>query len=370
MSRLLPVALLALGACGDPCDDPGVVCTIAGDGRAGFNGEGLKASKSQLYYPTDVAAEPGTERMFIDDWNNEIIRAIDADGRMVTMVGAEEPGDGDNLHLDRTEEGAPGRTVSLNHPLRLAFAPDGVLMIAAWHNHKLRSWDPVSDRVRIVVADSDPDQGTGANAGFEGDGGPAEDALVWFPSSVTYDDDGTYYFVDQKNGRIRHVDNEGIINTVAGGGGYDFLDGSLATAAFRFPDDPTIGQPKPGGALVSDGNGLLFVADTYNNAIRRVDLAADEVTTLSTEVTTPVDVELGPDGRLYVAEVLGHVVSAIDLATGAREVVAGTGTSGPGLDEVDATGSALDHPYGIGFGPDGALWIADTYNSKIRRIAP
>ncbi len=370
MSRVLPMlSLLAIG-CGTLCDDPGVICTVVGDGRAGFNGEGLKASKTQLYYPTDVAPEPVTGRVFINDWNNEIIRAIDEDGRVQTLVGADEPGDGDDQHLERTDEGAPGRTVALNHPLKLAFGPDGTLMIAAWHNHKLRAWDPIADRVRIVVADTDPDQGTGANAGFEGDGGPAKDALVWFPSSVTFDNDGTYYFVDEKNGRIRRVDTAGTIDTVAGSGTWGNVDGPCLDAAFRFPDDPMIGQPKPGGAIVSAGDGVLFVADTYNGAVRKVDLAVHEVTTLATDLTTPADLALGPDGRLYIADALGHAVFAMDVTTGDYERVAGTGAAGTGTDEVAATESTLNHPYGIGFDDAGALWIADTYNSKVRRVAP
>ena len=221
-----------------------------------------------------------------------------------------------------------------------------------------------------MVAATDPDDGTGANAGFAGDGGPAKDALVWFPSSVTYDNDGTYYFVDEKNGRIRRVTTAGIIDTVAGSGVYDNVDGSCAEAAFRFPDDPTIGQPKPGGAIESDGNAVLYVADTYNGAIRKVDLGADVVTTLATSFAAPSDLALGPDGRLYIADTLAHTVFALDVTTGDFEIVAGTGSAGPGEDEVAATASTLDHPYGLGFDDAGGLWIADTYNSKIRRVAP
>lgn len=369
MPRVLLLVCLIAAGCGTPCDEPGVICTVVGNGRAGFNGDGQKAIDTQLYYPTDIATEPATGRLFINDWNNEVIRAIGEDGRVQTLVGADEPGDGDDLHLERTEEGAPGRTVALNHPLKLAFGPDGTLMIAAWHNHKLRSWDPVADRVRIVVADTDPDEGTGANAGFSGDGGPAKDALVWFPSSVTYDNDGTYYFVDEKNGRIRSVNQAGIINTVAGSGTYENVDGPCTDAAFRFPDDPMIGQPKPGGAIVSDGEGVLYVADTYNGAIRKVDLSVHEVTTIATGLTAPADVALGPDGRLYIADALAHSVYAMDVTTGDYETIAGTGTKGPGTDEVLATESSLDHPYGLAFDDAGALWIADTYNSKIRRVA-
>jgi streptogramin lyase len=379
-------AMIALAACGAPCRDAGTICTMVGDteGRAGFNGADLKAADTRIYFPTDVTPEPGSERVVFVDWNNEIIRRIGDDGRVNTIVGMEQPGDGADDKSDRTDAGSPGTKVRLNHPLRAIFGPDGDLYLANWHNHKIRRWDPAGDRVRIIAGTTE--DGNGANAGFGGDGGPAVDAILWFPSAITFDDDGTLYFVDEKNERVRRIKSDGIIDTVAGNGTYDHVDGPCLEAEFRFPEDPGTPQPRPGGGLVGDGDGILYASDTYNHVIRRIDTRNDVVETIAgigsagysgdggpaTEAafSSPTDLAWGPDGRLYVADTYNNAIRAIDLVSGVVETVAGTGELGMGDDEVPAAESALHYPYGIGFADDGALWIADTYNSKIRRVTP
>lgn len=377
--------LIGLLACGDPCRDAGTICTVAGDGLAGYNGDAVPLDEARLYFPTDVTARPGTDELYVTDWNNEKIRRI-GDGVISAAVGADLPGDGAPGGGDRVDPGAPGTATSLNHPVQSEFGPDGRLYISAWHNHKIRRWDPEIDAVRIVVANTDPDDGNGANAGFGGDGGLAEDALVWFPSSIAFAPDGSYYFVDQKNLRIRHVDLDGMIDTVCGCGDPGLIDGMPLEATFQFSEDPTSLQPVPGGAVETDADGIIYVADTWNHAIRRVDLEAGTVETIAgtgqpgytgdggaavdAQIYAPVDVELGPDGRLYVADTQNHVIRAIDLEDGSIETVAGTGEEGMGEDGVLATESALNRPYGIEFAADGALLVADTYNSKIRRVTP
>lgn len=386
MRFVLP--LLALAACGPACPDPGTMCRVLGspEGRAGNAGTGLKASDTLLYYPTDVTPEPGAERVIVVDWNNEIIRRLDEDGTVNTVIGREQPGDGADDKSDRTEPGAAGLMVRLNHPLRATFAPDGDLYLANWHNHKIRRWDPVDDKVLIVVANTDPADGNGANAGFGGDGGPAADALVWFPSAIAFDEDGTYYFVDEHNERIRRVGLDGIIDTVAGSGEWDHVDGKCLEAAFRFPEDPVTPQPRPGGGLVTDGDGVLYAADTYNHAIRRIDLKNDVVETIAgtgaagfsgdggpaseAQLSSPMDLAWGPDGRLYFTDTYNNRVRAIDLEAGTIDTVAGTGEQGVAEDGVLATEGPLYYPHGIGFADDGALWIADTYNSQIKRVTP
>lgn len=173
------------------------------------------------------------------------------------------------------------------------------------------------------------------------------------------------------NQRVRRVTTDGIIDTVLGCGDADHFDGGALEAAFRF-EDPTGSQPLPAGAVEIDREaGVMWIADTANTAIRRWVIGSDEVPTLPVEgLVWPTDVELGPDGRLYVADVRANVVLAVDPDSGATEVVAGTGEDGDGEDGLLARDTALNGPQGIDFSDDGALLVADTFNSRIRRVTP
>ena len=384
--QIFPI-VLALSACHpNHCPESGTVCTVLGDGTAGYNGDGLKAKDTRLYYPTDVVWQPGTERYVIVDWNNERIRQVDEEGEVLTVVGRDLPGDGATGGGDRVEPGALGDAVSLNHPVQAEFSPDGVLYIAAWHNHKVRRWDPETGRVMVVVANTDPEDGNVANAGFGGDGGPAEDALLWFPSSIAFEPDGSYVIVDVKNERLRRVSTDGVIDTIAGSGTWGFADGPLLEAQFAFPDNAETSQPQPSSAIEIDEDGVIYVSDTFNHRIRKVDLLTGQVTTLAGTgdigfsgdggpaiealFDRPHDIELGPDGRLYVADTGNHRIRAIDLEDGTIETVVGTGDAGDAENRTPALEAPINQPYGLEFADDGALWIADTFNSKVRRVTP
>lgn len=351
------------------CEEPGTLCTMVGHGDSAFAGDGGKARDAYLYFPSEVTWRPGTTTYVITDWNNERLRQVDADGIIQTVIGTNNPGDGSPGMGDRVDPGAPGTDVAMNHPVQAEYGPDGRLYVAAWHNHKIRRWDPETGLLRTIVANHD--QTTGNNGGFDGDGGPAETAHVFFPSSVAFDEAGNYYFVDEMNLRIRRVDTAGIIDTVLGSGEAGHEDGPPLQATFYFPDSVESPNPLPAGALeIADG--VMWIADTYNAAIRRWEIGGDEVTTLPVGpgLVAPTDIELGPDGRLYLADSRAHAVFAVDREGGELEVVAGTGTAGDGEDGLPATEAALDAPSGIDFADDGALWIADTFNSKIRRVTP
>lgn len=362
--------LWLLVGCHSPCGETGVACTLVGDGTAGFNGDGGSARDALLYFPMDVTAQPNTQAYMIVDWNNQRIRRVDAEGVITTVVGTNDSGDGSPGQGDRTDPGAPGTIISLNHPTQVEFAPDGQMYIAAWHNHKVRRWDPQTGLVRVVVANHD--QETGNNGGFDGDGGLAEAAHIHFPNSIAFDAEGNYYLVDEVNLRIRRVDPSGTIDTVLGCGDPGHGDGLALDATFLFPDSLDNTQPLPGGAVEIDADqGVMWIADTGNGVVRRWVIGASEVQTVPiTGLMTPTDIELGPDGRLYLADPAAHVVFAVDPEGGEAEVVAGTGVAGDGEDGLPATETALDSPWGIDFTDDGTLLIADTFNSRIREVAP
>lgn len=372
-----------LAGCGGSDDaapeEPGHAYTILGiPGEVGFNGDGHTALETRLYWTLDTEFTPDGAIWFLD-WNNHIVRKLTPEGTVHTVVGFTDPifpGDGDaaNPGLEKTEAGAPGAEVQLNHPTGLHQTADGKMLLMAWHNHKLREIDPVTENVRIVG---------GAGAGFV-DGVTVDKTLFKQPSRFAFDDQGNCYIVDQQNLRVRVIDvNTKIITTVAGNGTLGFSgDGGPATEAslaLQLGDNP---EPS-GGIAIADGQ--LYLADTDNNRIRKVDLETGIITTIAgtgeggfsgdgaaadSQLFHPRDLEIGPDGNLYVADTDNARIRMIDLATGQISTVVGTGTHGLDLqDGLVATETQLNRPFGIDFDLDGNLIVADTLNSRLLRVA-
>jgi DNA-binding beta-propeller fold protein YncE len=382
-------AALGLGLAGTGCnsdttqpkttvscpDDPGTICTWAGDGVPGFDGGGRPLLESHLYWPADVTFAPSGQ-IYIVDWNNHIIREV-VDGKLVTRIGTAIVGDGPlpgSEYSDLVEPGAPGTEISLNHPTELLPLPSGKLLLLAWHNHKLRTYDPSTGLVLVVC---------GAGAGFAGDGGPAENALLNQPQQGAMDSQGNLYILDQRNQRIRKIDGNDVITTVAGTGvaGFGGDGGDPLQAQFAFPAGS---NPPPAGAVVCDGQGRLYVTDSLNNRVRRIDFNANIITTVAgngaaafggdggpavdASLNNPRDLEFGPDGRLYIADENNNRVRALDLDTGIITTVAGNGEAAFAGDGGPAVDASLNRPSGLAFDDQGRLYIGDTYNHRIRRV--
>lgn len=379
------LATLGLAAaCSAPVDEPtcepksGVACVWAGTGVAGFNGDGKVLRDSRLYSPVDVTFAPdGTP--WVIDFNNHRLRTVEADGTFRTRVGGIRPGDGDENQADLTPAGAAGLDVMLNHPTDVAFEPDGTVLFAAWHNFKIRSVAAGTDVVHVLTG------GKYYMGGYGGDGGPAANAALNFPKAVERAPDGTLYILDQRNQRIRKIatDAARTITTVAGTGTAGFAgDGeSLSKSQFKFEAG---NAPLPSGALALAPDGTMFVADSLNHRIRKIDFANDTITTvagtgeagfagdggpaLAAKLANPRDIELGPDGQLYVADTDNHVIRAIDLAAGTIRTVAGSGQAGNGAEGQAAIATALRKPWGVAFDPAGAMYITDTENHRILKV--
>ena len=197
-------------------------------------------------------------------------------------------------------------------------------------------------------------------------------------------EDGTQYIVDQRNQIIRSIDPDGIVHTVAGTptqAGFEGDGDKASTCKFNMPSGS---NPPPGGGLALDERGHLYVSDTLNHRIRRIDLANDRIETIagtgekgfsgdgdeatSAQLNFPRKLTMGPDGRLYVGDQDNHRIRAIDLDSGVIETVAGNGEQGYAGDGGDAVDAELDRPVGVTFDADGAMYVLDTYNSRIRRV--
>ena len=378
------LAVAALGCAdnttlGRQCDEPGQACVFAGrSGVVGFNGDGHDKLDTELYWTMDLAFAPDGIVWFID-WNNHLIRKIELDGTVTTVVGWIDPifpGDGLSGGAERTPEGAKGTDVQLNHPTDLAIAADGKVLVMAWHNHKLREIDPATGRVRIIA---------GAGAGYTGDGLTSAMATFKQPKGLQLDENGDMFVLDQQNFRIRKIERAtGAMSLVAGNGmqGGDGDGGLAIDAKLNFEAGS---NPEPSGGFVF-ARGKLFVADTLSSRVRAIDMttgmietvvgtgepgyAGDNGPALSAKLNFPRDLEIGPDGDLYIADTDNSRIRAVNLDTGIIRTVAGTGEIG--LDPTDdrpARETTLARPFGIEFDPEGNLYICDTINSRILKVA-
>ena len=391
----VPAALffsLALLSCSDNGTSPepegpdaaGTIRTWAGTGSAGFNGEAKYRKDADLYWPVDIAFTP-TLGTFIVDWNNHRIREVGSDGRLRTVIGTNDIGDGPakpNEGGDIGATGWPGDECDLNHPTQAFERSNGKLVVVCWHNHKLREWDPATGNARVLI---------GRGPGCTGDGGLASEAtaLLNQVASAIEAPDGSFYINDQRNQCIRKIDPAGILSTVAGTkvcnlapGGFSGDGGPPLAATINQPTGPN--PNPPGGGLALDAQGRLYISDTLNHRIRRVDFGANVITTvvgngtpafagdngdpLQASLNTPLDIEFGPDGRLYIADTYNHAIRAVDFTANVITTVAGTGVRGFSGEGGAAIAARLALPYGVEFDADGHLYIADTYNHRIRRV--
>lgn len=384
---LAAVGLLGLtaSACGDDgdsaCDTSQHACTWLGiPGEEGFNGDGHDRLDTMLYWTMDMLFA-GDGQVWFLDWNNHLVRKVTADGKVVSVVGWSDPvfpGDGyaADPTAERTPAGAPGNELQLNHPTDLTELADGSVLLTAWHNHKLRRIDPQTGQVTLL---------SGGGAGFAGDGQQMATALYKQPSRVALDEQQNLYILDQQNLRIRRIDAQTkVITSIAGDGtqGFGGDDGPALQAKLNW----MIGEnPEPSGGLAYKA-GALYIADTENHRIRKLDLAAGTITTLAgtgqkgysgdggpaaqAMLFHPRDLEIGPEGDLYVADTDNARVRAIDLATGTIRTVVGTGENGLDPDEGRlATETKINRPFGIDFDLQGNLYVSDSLNSRILRVA-
>jgi sugar lactone lactonase YvrE len=362
----------------DPCADieSGEACTWLGTREAGYNGDGLHRVETAVNEPQDILFLPDGTAWFTD-FNNFLIRRVLPDDRIDSVVGSLDPvfpGDGPLEGI--TPAGADGSDWMLNHPTNLLLDPNGNVTVVAWHNHKLLSVDPDAGYVNVVC---------GGGAGFAGDGQlAATSALFKQVNDATMDEGGNTYVLDQQNQRIRRIDVEGIIETIAGTGeqGFTGNGGPALDATFSF----AVGSnPNPSGGILYHA-GKLYISDTEADAIRVMDLATgiidgfagtgeegdsgDGGLAIDARLNAPRDLEIGPDGDLYFAETDNGRVRAVDLESGVIRTVVGTGDLGIDEEEgLPATETKLRRPFGIGFDPDGNLYVMDSLNNRIVKVA-
>jgi DNA-binding beta-propeller fold protein YncE len=415
------VSALLLQACEDRCDPtiPGTICTIAGSGENGYNRDAdtldIPAFEARFSLPQDTLVDDdGT--VFIVDWNNHRLRRLDPDGMVRWVAGQGELGGS----LDDPENG------DFNHPTNIIFNEAGDrLILAAWHNSKIREVDIATG----TVTDS---CGDGKRAYF-GDDGPAGTASLDLPASVALDPTGRLVIMDQANQVLRRVEADGNISLMAGrcvidapapmgpGPCPDGVEPTQCPAGMNGPSGKwTCGDPAmfcsrpctpsyagdelpaaelrmsqpfgqaatPAGRIAFDTEGNLYFADTANHLIRMIDTAGivhrvagtapvdgapqrgnggDGGPATEALINYPVDLAFGDDGTLYFTDVQNHCVRAIGT-DGIISTIAGVcGEKGYTGDGGPPTEALMNLPFGIHHA-NGTLYIADTGNSVIRTI--
>lgn len=350
---------------GDDCAaGSGTICTWAGTGLAGLGIEGARADETFFYLPQDLSFGPDGNA-YVLDWNNHRVREILTSDRTIhTVAGTGELGDG--------PEG-PADLAKFNHPTNVTFGPDGRMYIAAWHNSRVVAVDLAANTLSFICGDG--------SRSFGGDGGLCVASQLNLPSAVAFDADGNMYISDMANQRIRRMTPDQIVDSWGFDGtpGYIGDGGPIGEAEMH----ATVGQAAdPANRIVIDDQ-ILYLADTENHCIRAVDLETGIINTiagsgnpgyggdggpaLNASLRAPRDIAIGPDGALYIADTDNSCVRRVLDDT--IETVAGQ-CAAPGYDGdgADATAAHLYEPYGIALDAEGNLYIADTYNNVIRKV--
>ena len=263
-------------------DTAGNITTFAGNGTAGYLGDGGPAIKAELFQPFSVTSDTAGN-IYIQDTGNDVVRKVDNKGMITTFAGTGTAG--------HSGDGGPATAARFNENQGARFDKAGNLYVPQCFGASIRKID-TSGNITTVAGNF--------TEGFSGDGGQATSAELQCPSGVAIDDAGNLYIADDGNNRVRKVDTSGIITTIAGDGNGAFKgDGGPATAAeLNLPND-----------VVLDPAGNLYVADSGNNAVRKIDAKGVITTPIgglqnagSAGVNTPLALTVDPAGNLYFSD--------------------------------------------------------------------
>jgi len=377
----------------------GIITTIAGNGTQGFSGDNGPATSAEMSYPNGVAADPAGN-LYIADSNgyvrkvaNGVISTLsEVPYNQVSAVAADPAG---NLYVSVTGsilkvanavvttvagngavgfsgDNGPATSSQLNSSYALiptggvAVGSAGDVYIADFRNNRIRK---VSHGVITTVA------GNGTQ-GFSGDNGPAASAQLNGPAGIAVDAVGNLYIADSGNYRVRKVAN-GAITTVAGNG----------TAGFGGDSGPAASaQLSIGTGVAVDSAGNLYIADAYNQRVRKVSngvittvagsgstgsssggFGGDNGPATSALLNTPVGVTVDSAGNLYIADAFNQRVRKV--SNGVITTVAGNGTEGFSGDNGPATSTLLNYPSGVEVDSSDNLYILDIGNYRVRKVS-
>lgn len=331
----------------------GTISTVAGNGITGFSGDGGAATSANLLLPTDVAIDP-SGGLFIADFGNRRVRRVDPAGVIRTVAGGGT----------QTGNGIPATMATLTGPSGIAADAQGNLFIADQFAHVVRKVDPMGNISTVA--------GTGVE-GYSGDGGPATSAKLNGPRELSLDPTGALFIADERNQRIRRVAGGIISTVAGNGTPGASGDGGAATSAsLWYPVDVAVAGGDlyiaEGTRVRRVSGGIItrYAGFGTGAGIGGTDELGDGGPATEASLFIPIGVALDSTGNLYISDHLQRRVRRVDLGGTITTVV---GNGGYGGDGGPADQATLSDPLGMALGPSGALYVADSRNHRIRRIS-
>lgn len=334
---------------------PGSITTIAGNGTAGFSGDNGPAVSAQLNFPNAVVVD-SQGNIYIADTANHRVRRVSPGGAITTYAGTGIPSD--------SGDGGPATAAGLASPMDLALDLAGNLLIL--ETGRVRKVDRITGVISVVAGN--------LYAPTDGEGGPVLNARLQYATNIAMDGAGNLFITERDLNRVRRVDaSSGIITRYAGTGNFGFSgDTGLATAA-------ELAWP---GALTTNSAGDLFICDTINRRVRRVDATTGVIDTIAGNGTASPPNDGGPAtaaglnqphglrfnsaGALHISDG-GNRIRAVD-ALGIITTLCGTGTAGFAGDGGPAALAQINDPYGGWLDANGDYFFVDRNNGRVRRV--
>jgi len=332
-----------------------IIATYAGNGTAGYSGDGGAATSAELHAPGGLIYFSGN--LYISDLDNNRIRMVNASGTISTFAG--------NGTAGYSGDGDAATSAEINTPKGLAVDASGNIYIADEANNRIRKVN-TSGIISTVAGNG--------TAGYSGDGGAATSAEINSPYGVAIDASGNLYIADEANNRIRMVNTSGTISTIAGNGTAGFSgDGGAATSAeLKHPINVSV-----------DAAGNIYIVDYGNSRIRMLNTSGTistivgngtagfsgdggAATSAEIDMTTGI-AKMDGSGNLYIADDGNNRIRMVN-ASGVINTVAGNGTASYSGDGGLATSAEFNSPNHIEFDNVGNYYIADGANNRIREV--
>jgi sugar lactone lactonase YvrE len=328
------------------------VTTLIGTGKPGFDDKSVNNP-----YGLTIGSDGG---LYFCDIDNHVVRRFDLKTKQVrTVAGSGEKGN--------SGDGGPATQAALNQPYEVRFDRAGNMFFVDMPNHNIRRVDRKTGVITTIAGTGEP--------GFSGDGGPGMKAQFRQPHSIAFDREGRLLICDIGNHRVRRLDlRTGKIETWLGNGDRG-----------KTPDgSPVEGTPVNGPRTIDvAADGMVYLVLREGNSVYRIDPKANRITHIAgsgekglkgeggpataAALNGPKGVALSPDGGLYLADTENHAIRRIDLKSGTISTIAGNGERGDGP-EPDPKKCRMNRPHGVFVSKDGVVYVGDSEAHRVRMI--